>query len=55
MPLKYARAARADLEYIVAYIALDNPPAAEKTYRRIAETVNRLADFPGQCRPCASP
>jgi toxin ParE1/3/4 len=44
--LAYARAAREDLDAIIAHIALDDPAAAERVYRRIAETADRLTDFP---------
>ena len=42
----FARAARRDLDAIVDYIALDNPAAAEKTFRAIVAAVGRLIDFP---------
>ena len=46
MRLVFAEPAARDLDDIVDYIALDNPPAAEKTYRAIVAAAERLQDFP---------
>jgi toxin ParE1/3/4 len=35
-----------DLDDFIDYIALDNPPAAEKVYRAIVAAAERLQDFP---------
>lgn len=35
-----------DLEAIIAYIALDNPQAAEGFFRDISQLINRLVAFP---------
>lgn len=44
--LSFAEAAERDLDAIIDYIALDNPKAAEKVYRAIVATAERLTDFP---------
>jgi len=49
--LVIAEPAARDLEGIVDYIALDNPVAAEKTYRGIIKTVGHLTEFPALGRP----
>ncbi|MCK9992497.1 MAG: toxin ParE1/3/4 [Alphaproteobacteria bacterium] len=46
MQLLIADPAARDLEGVMDYIALDNPAAAEKTYRNIFAAANRLAEFP---------
>lgn len=45
--LVFAEPAAHDLDSIIAYIALDNPEAAEKVFRTIVTTAERLTDFPG--------
>ena len=49
--LIFAEAAARDLHAIVDYIALDNPAAAEKVYRTIAASADRLRQFPELGRP----
>lgn len=44
--LLFAEPAARDLDSIIAYIALDNPDAAEKTFRAIAAAAEHLAEFP---------
>ena len=44
--LVIAEPAARDLAEIVDYIALDNPSAAEKVYRKITEAARRLPEFP---------
>jgi toxin ParE1/3/4 len=44
--LVFAEPAARDLDDIIDYIALDNPPAAEKVYRAIVTAAERLQDFP---------
>jgi toxin ParE1/3/4 len=51
MQVVLAEPAERDLASIIEYIAQDNPPAAEKVYRAIADTVHQLADFPEMGRP----
>jgi len=46
MRLVFTEPAERDLENIIAYIALDNPMAAEKVFRAIVATARRLTDFP---------
>jgi toxin ParE1/3/4 len=46
MRLVFAEPAERDLDSIIDYIARDNPDAAEKVYRAIVATAERLADFP---------
>jgi toxin ParE1/3/4 len=46
MRVAFAKAAGRDLEDIIDYIALDNPAAAEKIYRAIVVSAQRLEDFP---------
>jgi toxin ParE1/3/4 len=50
MRLVYAEPAERDLDSIIAYIALDDPAAAERVYRKIIETAAKLADFPDMGR-----
>ena len=42
----WTQLARQDLDDIAAYIALDNPTAAENTVRRIVEAVAGLSFYP---------
>ena len=49
--LVFAESAARDLRDIVAYIALDNPQAAENVYRRLQECADRLRQFPELGRP----
>lgn len=49
--LVIAEPAARDLEAIVDYIALDNPVAAEKTFRGIIKAVGHLLEFPALGRP----
>lgn len=44
--LVFAEPAERDLASIIAYIAFDNPNAAEKVFRAIIATAERLTDFP---------
>jgi plasmid stabilization system protein ParE len=46
MRLVFAEPAARDLDDIIDYIALDNRDAAEKVYRALAATAERLIDFP---------
>lgn len=46
MRLVFAEPAARDLNDIIEYIALDNPPAAERVFRAIVASAERLADFP---------
>lgn len=46
MRLVFAEPAERDLDGIIDYIALDNPAAAEKVFRAVVATAERLADFP---------
>ncbi|MCL2797007.1 MAG: type II toxin-antitoxin system RelE/ParE family toxin [Firmicutes bacterium] len=41
-----AKSAIKDLERIVAYIAADNPDAADKMHDRIIEAIVSLSDYP---------
>lgn len=47
----FTRAARQDLDSIIDYIAVDDPPAAERVFRIIVAAVEGLVDFPGMGRP----
>ena len=49
--LVFAEPAARDLDSIVTYIALDNPAAAEKVFRAIVATAERLTNFPSLGRP----
>ncbi|MGV8998277.1 MAG: type II toxin-antitoxin system RelE/ParE family toxin [Parvibaculaceae bacterium] len=46
MRLVFAEPAARDLDNIIDYIAIDNLPAAERVYRAIVATAERLKDFP---------
>jgi len=46
MRLVFTEPAERDLDSIIDYIALDNPTAAEKIFRAIVATAQRLTDFP---------
>lgn len=46
MQLVLAEPAERDLVSIIDYVALDNPPAAEKVYRAMAAAMQRLVEFP---------
>lgn len=46
MRLVFTRAAAADLDGIIDYIALDSPAAAENVFRAIVATTERLTNFP---------
>jgi toxin ParE1/3/4 len=46
MRLAFARAAQADLDDIIAWIAQDNPAAAQNVAQAIVATAQRLCDFP---------
>lgn len=46
MIISYSIAAQTDLDDIRAYIAQDNPPAAESTIARILQSIRFLKDFP---------
>lgn len=46
MRLAFAEPAERDLGNIIDYISHDNPVAAEKVYRAIIETAERLTKFP---------
>ena len=49
--LIFAEAAASDLRGIIDYIAIDNPTAAERVYRTITESADRLRRFPELGRP----
>ena len=49
--LVFAKAAERDLNDIIDYIGLDNPGAAEKVYRSIVATAERLPSHPEMGRP----
>lgn len=51
MRLVFAEPAERDLDSIIGYIAIDNPAAAEKVYRAIVATAERLTRFPEIGRP----
>ena len=51
MHVKWLRAALKNLDEIAAYISADNPSAADRIVVAIAESVNRLVDFPSLGRP----
>ena len=53
--LLIAEPAARDLEGIVDYIALDNPAAAESTYRAIVHAAEKLTAFPAMGRPGRHP
>ncbi|QCI79148.1 type II toxin-antitoxin system RelE/ParE family toxin [Hankyongella ginsenosidimutans] len=55
MRLVFAEPAARDLDDIIDYIALDNPPAAEKVYRTIVTATDRLQDFPRSATRDACP
>jgi toxin ParE1/3/4 len=44
--LDFSNAARRDLDEIAAYVAAENPRAAETIYRAIVATAMRIARFP---------
>lgn len=46
MRLCFAESAVRDVDDIIDFIALDNPPAAERVYRAIVTASERLQDFP---------
>lgn len=46
MRLIFAQPAEQDFEAIIAYIAQDDPQAAEGVFRAIATATQRLRDFP---------
>jgi plasmid stabilization system protein ParE len=50
--VRYSESASADLAEIFAYIARDNPKAANAVVRRVEEVVSRLALFPGTGHGC---
>ncbi|TAL93093.1 MAG: type II toxin-antitoxin system RelE/ParE family toxin [Rhodanobacter sp.] len=47
MQLIFTEPAARDLDDIIDYIALDNPAAAEKVFRTIITSSQRLSEFPG--------
>ncbi|WP_445679695.1 type II toxin-antitoxin system RelE/ParE family toxin [Radicibacter daui] len=51
MRLLFADPAANDLADIIDDIALDNPPAAERIFRAISDTAQRLIRFPDSGRP----
>jgi len=51
MRLRFAQAARQDLKDILNYIAQDSPNAAEKVYRAIVASAQRVMEFPRVGRP----
>jgi toxin ParE1/3/4 len=51
MRLVFAGPAARDLNSIIAFIALDNPRAAEKVFRAIRAAAERLVRFPEMGRP----
>ncbi len=51
MRLRFAEAAAQDLKDIVSYIAQDSPNAAEKVYRAIVASAERVMEFPRVGRP----
>jgi toxin ParE1/3/4 len=51
MKLVFAKPAERDLKSIIDYIAMDNPVAAEKTYRSIVAVAERLRTYPQMGRP----
>lgn len=56
-PVRIRRAADADMDEIFAWIARDDPAAADRTIDRIVAAAQRLADFPesGRIRPEIGP
>jgi toxin ParE1/3/4 len=53
MRLVFVEPAERDLDSIIDYIAIDNPTAAERVYRAIAATIERLTAFPRWADPAA--
>ena len=51
MRVKWVRAALANLEAEVEYVARDNPSAAARLVESIIRAVNQLRDFPAIGRP----
>ena len=51
MRLVFTQPAADDLEDIIDYIALDNPPAAKRVYQAIAAAAERLRNLPHIGRP----
>jgi len=53
--VRYTANAKAELAAIFAYIARDNPDAADAVVRRVEEIVSRLAAFPQTSHPSDAP
>jgi plasmid stabilization system protein ParE len=53
--VRYSANAKAELAAIFAYIARENPKAADAVVRRIESVVSRLAVFPGTSHPSDTP
>ncbi len=51
MRVKWTRKALLNLDYAVEYIAVDNPPAAQKVAQKVWNTSQLLAAQPGLGRP----
>jgi len=49
--IRYRPAAVTQLDAIFAYLAANNPAAANKVIRTIKQSIERLADFPYSARP----
>jgi toxin ParE1/3/4 len=50
LTIRFANSARAEVNDILAYIALDNPTAAAKFAAKIEKALNRLLEFPNSGR-----
>ncbi len=51
MHIRWTRTALANLDAEAAYIARENPQAAQRTVERIRDAVHRLVDYPALGRP----
>jgi toxin ParE1/3/4 len=50
LTLQFALTARADLNEILAFIAMDNPSAAAKLAMKVEKGLSRLVDYPASGR-----
>ena len=50
LTLRFAQAARSELNDLLAYIAFDNPAAASKLAGKIEKSLDRLVEFPDSGR-----
>jgi len=54
MDIEWSRRARGDLRDIAAYVAQDNPDAADRVTDRIVAATETLSTFPSIGRPAVS-